>query len=337
MVKSKFKSTILYLLKILVAGLVAVAILSLMLFFVSITPIHLDNPKGNTDYVWLPDSIWVNTTEGISFGRVDSDGFNNEKVIVDPDILLVGSSHMEAKNVFYSQSVSGILSKDFEGTYSVYNVGISGHHFYKACQYLPDNLELYKNSLKYIVVETSDINLTSDKVEETLSHTVEKTPSYAVGLIAKLQKIPFIYGFYKQMDGGLLDILLDRQKPVSSTSVEDKTVDFAAYERMFEYLQNIEKDGGVEIIIFYHPTEKFDDDGNIVFDSGESLKAFDNAAKKYGIDFIDMTLRFEKTYDEIHKLPHGFVTGEAGKGHLNPVGHKIIADEIYKFITEKES
>ena len=85
--------------KVVLAGIVSIAIISLLLCFYSITPVHIDNPKGNTDYVWPAHSIWVKVTEGIAFGRYDADGFNNRTVIENPDIIFLGSSHIEATEV----------------------------------------------------------------------------------------------------------------------------------------------------------------------------------------------------------------------------------------------
>ena len=41
-------------LRIILAGIVALAILSLLFCFYSLLPVHITNPKGNTDYIWPP-------------------------------------------------------------------------------------------------------------------------------------------------------------------------------------------------------------------------------------------------------------------------------------------
>ena len=86
--------------KLILAGITAAVILSAIMFAYDILPVHYENTKGNTDFTWEPNGIWVKMTEGISFGKFDSDGFNNPQVIHNPDIVIVGSSHMEATNVF---------------------------------------------------------------------------------------------------------------------------------------------------------------------------------------------------------------------------------------------
>lgn len=101
--------------KTALAGITAVASLSLLMCFYSITPVHIENPKGNTDYVWIPNSRWVQMTEGISWGRFDSNGFNNLNVVDEPDIVVLGSSHMEAKNVMQDQNAAYLLAERLRG------------------------------------------------------------------------------------------------------------------------------------------------------------------------------------------------------------------------------
>ena len=54
-----------------------------------------------------------------------------------------------------------------------------------------------------------------------------------------------------------------------------------------------------------------------------------------GICFIDLCPRFLELYETEHLLPYGFSNTTMGSGHLNKVGHELIADELYKHFTEK--
>ena len=74
-------------------------------------------------------------TEGIAHGRFDANGYNNLAVIENPNILLLGSSHMEAVNVNQDENIAFLLANELNGTHSVYNLGISGHNFIKVCKY----------------------------------------------------------------------------------------------------------------------------------------------------------------------------------------------------------
>lgn len=331
------------LLKVIAAGLVAVAILCALLYVYNITPTHIKNPKGNTDYVWPANSIWVKATEGIAFGKYDGNGYNNTTVVDNPDVIILGSSHMEATNVMQDENASYLLSKKLSGRYSVYNMGISGHHFFKVCQYLPANMELYEEAPLVTVVETSTVDVPQSRVDQVVSSSVEFTPSHNTGIVGTLQKVPFFRTVYHQMEGGLLQLFMpgadvntknadDDIIAVDENKSGDADVDEAAYEELFSYLKEIEDKYGTQIIIFYHPTEKLTEDGTVYFSRDRELTEFRLCSEEYGISFIDMTDHFEKMYYEEHLVAHGFCTGKLAEGHLNKYGHAAVADELYNEI-----
>lgn len=96
--------------KILFAGILSIIILSLLLCLYSVTPVHIENKKRNTDYVWPANSVWVKMTEGTAYGKFDENGYNNKTVVNNPDIIVLGSSHMEALNVMQDQNASYLLN-----------------------------------------------------------------------------------------------------------------------------------------------------------------------------------------------------------------------------------
>ena len=327
--------------KIFGAGAVAVAILSGIMCFYKLTPLHHDNPNGNTDYVWTPNSIWVKCDEGISWGRFDSAGYNNPKVVTNPDIIILGSSHVEARNVLFKDSVCGHLLDMLGDQYSIYNMGISGHRFYKVCQYLPVNLGQYDMPPKLAIIETGSVILSEGNVEKVFTHEVERTPSHDTGLIAMMQKVPFLRCVYQQIDEGLLDLFMsskgtENKKADEDAAFQDEKAEEVAYDQLFKYLSELEAEYGTQIIIFNHPDGRMNEDGSITFSDDDALKFFGQYAKKYDIDFIDMTPVFEDMYYNDHLLAQGFVTGEIGTGHLNANGHAAIANELYDLIQKME-
>ena len=330
------------------AAMIAVVILSLIISIYSTSPLRVKNPQGNTDYVWKSDSLWSNMSEGVSFGRMDEKGFNNLNVVDNPDIFLLGSSHMESKNVNQNENTAFYLTELFGNKYSVYNMGISGHTIYKVCQYLPETLSLYDNAPKYVIIETDSIALTQDGVAAVLNHTVEKTPVYDSGLIATLQKIPAFRQFYHQLDSGMKEMLLpELAKPKGfqnqtegiEESTNDETVisnvneqDFPQYDQLMSYLKELQEQYNTKIIIMFHPFEQLNEDGSLSFINNNTSDTFASSAQKHGITFLNMAVRFEKMYNEEHHVPHGFITGEIAFGHLNKYGHKAIADGLYDTI-----
>lgn len=323
--------------KIILSGLVAIVVLSFILCFYSLMPVHIENENGNTDFVWEENSHWVKMTEGISWGKFDGNGYNNSSVINNPDIIVLGSSHMEATEVMQDENASYLLNEKLSGKYNVYNMGISSHTFYKVCQYMPKSIELFEETPKVVIVETSTVNITNKNVTEILQGSVAYKPSKSTGVIGNLQKVPFLRLLYKQIDGGLLKLFMPNNNSIKSSNEDTSIkaeVDEGAYEKLFGYLSSLENKYGTKIIIVYHPTETINEDGTVSFNNDENLNTFKIVAERNRIDFIDMTAQFEKMYMESHHVPHGFVTGKLATGHLNKYGHAAVAEALYKEIKE---
>ena len=56
--------------------------------------------------------------------------------------------------------------------------------------------------------------------------------------------------------------------------------------------------------------------------------------EKHGIDVIDTGFRFQKLYETEGQLPYGFANTAPGEGHLNALGHRILAEEIIAYLEE---
>ena len=318
------------------AGIAAVAILSVLLLPYSLQPVHKENYGGNTDYVWESNALWSRMTEGISFGKFDANGFNNAKVVEDPDIVVVGSSHAEAVNVLQTENFAALLGQEFEGIYTTYNMGISGHHFLKVCKYLPRTMELNPKA-KYIIIETSNVTFDEKDVASLLNGTVDYTPSVGSGLVVALQKLPFARIVYSQLTGGLMDMLMPSKAQLTDgpeIELEKTSLNESVYDELFTYMRTVMEGSNAELIIMYHPTGHLQQDGSALFQEDDAaLAVFSEKCGENGFSFVDMTASFAEMYEKEYKLPHGFVTGKVGTGHLNADGHAKIAEELVKCIT----
>lgn len=330
--------------KTVLAGLAAFVILSALMLGYYFMPLRENNPKQNTDYVWAPNTLWASLTEGVSYGVTDADGFINPEVINNPDILFLGSSHLQAMNVMPEENMCALLNKRFNGEYRAYNMGISGHTIYKVIQYLDASLKIYQKAPKYIIIETSDVALSESAVTQALSGEVKKTEVVDTGMIAQLQKVPYFRQMYHQLDNGMLKMLLpdNKKKPDDAAAntvqaVNQKPViDEKPYDEVLGYLQKLEKEYNTQIIVMFHPFEIINADGTIGFSQADYAKVFSRYAEKHDIGFVDMTNDFEKMYYEEQHVPHGFATGETGVGHLNRYGHAAIAESLYQYIRSME-
>ena len=199
-------------LRIFLAALTAFAVLCGVTFFFRNGPLREKNRYENTDFVWEPNTFWGGMDEGVSFGVIDGQGFNNLSVVEHPDILVLGSSHTEGRNVMQGNDFTGRLKKLLGGSMTAYNMGMSGHTLYKVVQYLPVSLSIYQPAPKYVVIETDDTVLDSKAVEMSINGQVKKTAVKDNGAMAMLQKRPYIRAFYRQLDKGMLDMLLPEMK-----------------------------------------------------------------------------------------------------------------------------
>lgn len=332
------------LLKTILSGIIALLILSIIMLGYYYIPLRQNNSKNNTDYVWSTNTYWADLTEGISYGVIDANGYNNKEVIDNPDILFLGSSHTESMNVMQSENMCSLLDDEFGGKYRAYNMGISGHTFYKVTQYLKNSLDTFEKKPKYVIIETSSVSLSETEVQNALSGNVLKTKVVDRGILAKMQKVPYFRQMYHQLDGGMLKMLLPNDKkktentaaPSSENAPAKVTIDTKPYDEMLGYLQKIEKEYDTQIIVMFHPFESIHADGTVSFSEGEYTKVFSQYAHKYEIGFVDMTEDFEKMYYEEHHVPHGFATGELGVGHINKYGHAAIANRLCQYINELE-
>lgn len=330
--------------KIAGAGATAIVILSVLMCAYSFIPVHIENPNGNTDYIWPAGSVWFRATEGIGWGKYDGNGYNNPTVIEHPDILLLGSSHMEAQYIPQNDAMAAVMCDLFDGEHTVYNMGISGHTFFKICQYLPRNIELYRDSVKYVILEAYFVNVTQNDVNEVMEHKVDFASSHLNPIMKFVNDVPGLRIIDHQRKVGFFDLFKnpeDRKRSAFSLDEENypsdvSESDLPAYDTLFEYLSSIEKDTGVELIVFYHPTESFDSEGHILFERGEAYEAFAGAAEKHHIDFVDASEEFTRMFYRDHHVAHGFCTGKLGAGHLNSYGHRASAEVLVRFIREKE-
>lgn len=324
--------------KILIAILVAVVLLSLLLFFYRFAPPHIDNVNGDTDYVWLPNYFHSKMTEGVAFGRYDAQGFNNISVVDNPDVLVLGSSHMEATEVMPNQTMSYLLSQLLKGRYSVYNKGISGHNLYKICQYLPRNLEMYERHPKIVILEISGVSVSYQGIREIFNKNVKRVKSHGLGTIGMMQLVPVFRLLYLQISNGLLNLFFFKRENgfAEKNASQSRNVDEKPYHQLCTYLQSMENKYGSQIIIVYHPTGELRKDGTILFKPSEEKDLFKKTAEDNGITFVDMADDFEKMYYESHHVAHGFVTGKLEYGHLNKYGHEAMAKTLYRTILNME-
>lgn len=308
--------------------------------------IHMPSDTGATDYVWEPNKFYACAKEGFAYGITDGNGYNNSfphRQDQGIDILVMGSSHMEAFQVAQDENATYLLNKQLKDSGNndyAYNIGISGHDFLRCASNLTNALNTFKPT-KYVVVETSGVSFSASDVDAVLAAAYPKIASHDAGIIGFLQRFPFLRLTYQQLEGF---IGLNAENGAADTAAQDaaQTCMTPSYRESFiQLIQKIAdnaKSNSVRLIIVYHPQISFNSDGSmIIYTNPDYLKLFKDTCAANGIIFADMSDKFLSEYQARHIVPYGFSNTAAGVGHLNKDGHRMVSEKLYDIITQNES
>lgn len=334
-VKQNIKQFIKWLGKAVIAGTGALVCLSIFCLGYTYDGVHIVNPTGATDYIWEPGQLKATMKEGFSWLFVDSQGFNNtHDTWEEPDILLMGSSNMEAMQVDQDENTASLLN-ELIPTYTTYNIGMSGHTIYRCIDNMEKALETHKPK-KYVVLVTDSIDLSIDEMQSVIDGTAMPIPSYNSGLVYKMQKVPAIKAIYKQMaDWLVMQNSTTKNEDISSF---DENTYKHTLNKFLEKASQAAKKANVTLIIAYQPMQSLETDGTITYlHQDKNIDFFKQSCDINNIVFSDLTNDFQTLYDEQFKLAHGFSNTTVSGGHLNKDGHQVVAKTIASKIKELEA
>lgn len=330
-----------WMIKAFCAGCTAFILLNAFSLIYSCQETHTSNLTGATDYIWERNGYFSRMTEGISWGHFDEQGFNNSYPAEDAvDILLMGSSHIEALQMPQNKNAGYLLNEYFHQENNsdnyVYSIGVSGHTFAICISNLEDALAYY-HPQKAVVVETMTLNFTKEEIDSVLNNTRRKISSiYETGILYQLQKVPCLRIFYNQVqkmwsaNDDNTDVQTDTQQEKMSSLEYSSEVG-----ALLSQASNLM--GDCQLVVLYHPTLSLENDGSVSDTTDpQQREIFAETCRTKGIIFVDMTELFIQAYEAEHILPNGFANTAVGTGHLNQNGHRMIAEELARVLTEME-
>ena len=323
--------------KAALAGLLAFALLCFFCLLYYNVPVHDVNPTGATEYKWEPGRFYSRGTEGFAMGRTNSDGFNNlfDCAPGDPiDILLMGSSHMEGFNVAQEDNAAAQLNRLFAGEKTVYNIGTAGHTLLYCVKHLDAALDTYAPG-QYVLLETMTLDFSPRDMDAVVSGTLADIPSRSGGVVRLLQKLPFLRLVYNNYFRGA-ESFGDIAQPAPAATPAPGEYD-RALEALVDKLARESAAHGVKAVIVFNPGVGIAPDGSLsTRTKPEQLALFQQLCAEKGVAFLDLTEVYFDCYNEQHLLPSGFSNTAPARGHLNRVGHRLMAEALYAAIREWE-
>lgn len=337
--------------KVILSGVLAFIILTIFCIFYSNTPVHYDNPDGATDYIWEPHVFYSHGTEGFAWGKTNNEGYMNmfdydENMQID--ILIMGSSHMEANAVAMDENTASRLNSLLEED-TVYNIGVSGHTFLTCACNLNAAINKYKPT-RYIVIVTDSISFSEQALSDAINGSIAKIPSHSGGIIGLLQRNQYLRLIYSQINNYMEKQARDKGDIENIENIENvennangaesvrlENNELLLLDTLLQKMSTSVGDSDTKIIIVYHPSTIIKEDGSLQLVCDKNLiDQFQKLCNNNSILFLDMSDRFIKEYESAYVLPYGFSNTSVGSGHLNKYGHTMIADELYKLIAEVE-
>jgi hypothetical protein len=329
--------------KTLCALLCAFIILNAFCYFYSNPTVHYPTSSHATDYAWEPNTFYSGGTEGFASGRTDKLGYINYQPYETIHGLVMGSSHMEAKNVAPDDNTVAQLNFKFKDAFHFYNIGTSGHDFLRCVRNARDAIIAFQPQ-KFLIIETGSVEFDLDSMNSVVDGTYPYLESHSDGIIGLLQYFPFLRRLYAQwISYREIEESSERDGGGNSTTLEYSGISDMAFAEYNAALSDIlellaESADGKDIIIFFHPVIEFDNSSNMlpVVDKNK-LRDFKRLCEEHSLTFIDMSDDFITAYNRDKIVPYGFSNTIPGEGHLNKYGHEMIAERLSQVIDAMEA
>ena len=334
--------------KCCIAGVISLIVLSLFSAVYYNPPIATVQPDGVTNYKYVPNTGWSYMLEGFGHGKTDSTGYNSAYYsdATEYDIVFAGSSHLEALNVPSDANFVYLLNEMLDtddlsdNDYKCLNLGVSGHFFEVTAsnyEYIADKFA----DAKYIVIEVFNAEYSADVLDGILENRYREPMAEKGAIYEAVKRIPFVRLMYKKI-GEVMSVSNAAALEVENNASLNADEVMAVYtEKMSAVLEEIaafSSEKGITPIILMHERFWENSDGGIVMETNEDYKAaFKLCCEDNGIKVIDVCYDMVAYYEATDILPYGFSNSVPGEGHLNVTGHRIIAECVYKFITETEA
>lgn len=285
--------------------------------------------------------------EGRTTLQLDANGFNNMyysdfgRDLTDVDVLVLGSSHIEAHQVLKDENWVYLMNSRFASNNdgcSFYSCGCGGY-------FLSAIVSRYESALKrfaprkYAILELMEV-----PTIEAINDGLENPRSYK---IQKRSRLRIILGESGGVWGAGQYYNMNKMRKTQNSKKNgefEKTDQHLqgelkeAWKRLAKWIAEVSREQGVKPIILCHKSANIAKDGSYVSRYNiDEMAAFRAICEQEGIVFVDATERFREEYEKNDVWAYGFCNAGIVSGHLNRDGHRMVADVLEEKIRELEA
>ena len=307
---------------------------------------ELSRSQGSTTGFLLPRSFGVYGLEGYCVANVDEYGYvNRDMPRADEYYVVCGASHTEGLFLPLKDRYSDVANDSLydDGKLHFINIGKSGNYFSVVLQHLDGILAEFPDA-KGLVIETDSLCYDTKALYDSTIQTGYDPSETADSLLNSMserqrltmkvkQLLPLVRELHKQYL-----TYEDSNKEPSSSDILDPSFWEAEYSGDFDsaldsLMAFIRSKTDKQVIILYHPAITLNEDGTMELLTNGAQSHYREICARYDIDFVDMSDRFLKAYEEDGIIPYGFNNTTPGSGHINMAAHRMIAEELYNVLS----
>lgn len=296
-----------------------------------------NTPNGASASVRQPNSLVIHGTEGYAINRVDRNGYMNpDGELADKYILMMGASHTQGKEVPENQRYSVLVDNYFgdDDFLHVYNISSDGSYLPSQLKHFKAAMEAFPNA-QLVTIEIGDTDYSIAELEKSMVQANYDSNDSAL-YFSHMSTMGLLKNFFKSYFPMISKIRTNISTfQNSKADASKKQIDVYEYSKTINCaLEMIRSETDVPIVFIYHPPIIINNDGTISLEYSQTWGAFLDACVRNDIDVIDSGNDFLQRFDSTKEVPYGFSNTVPGTGHLNKVGHRIIATEIIEFWEE---
>lgn len=341
----KRKSIIIFLAKLFLA-----TVLSLGMWEILLSNFYYRKPLSVTHSIFgrIPGpGLFVEGKEGYGRFIIDDKGLRIMPTVdtaVDAkNVLLLGDSFTLGAQVSANQTFAWLLQEQLGSSYKVINAGREGT---SPNQYLGLSLalqEMFKPDIVVVQLNISDFTYDAFDTQQSL-YFVKTDQGFELkrneNFVSRSSLGTRLDALKRILNFSIARLALEKLEGKHDRSIEFRASDTRNVDEQqrdeatfIHYAVKELKATYGDPILIYLPVIDYFDPENVAPDFTEAQLLL--ATQKAGVRYVSMREAFLRSYTDNHRIPTGFANSVPGTGHMNALGHELVATEIYKMITEK--